>query len=137
MNGAGKGKSGAPSTSVVPSKTILAVAVAERSLLFEPGPLTVVMVARVPFQRASRETACTPPRLSRTFANVPLTLTVLRAGSNCVGAFAADATVGATSTARVASRETTYVFGREGRWADRIRGKCRPSMSDLALDGAG
>jgi hypothetical protein len=27
---------------------------------------------------------------------------------------AAEATVGATSTARVASRETTYLYGREG-----------------------
>jgi hypothetical protein len=50
---------------------------------------------------------------------------------------AADATVGATSTARVASRETTYLYGREGPWADRLRGNCRPCMSDLLVGGAG
>src|SRR5919106_2419723 len=203
MNGAGNGKLAAPSTSVFPSKTIVAVAVAERSLLFEPGPLTVVIIGPVPVQRASTETVCSPPRLSRTLANVPLTLTLLRSGSNCVGAgctkpqlkvpsghwptkptlrgglgsrvvpasmklsvstirrpsaavvpsghwneidqradatssvkpVAADATVGTTSIARVASRETMYLHGREGPWADRLRGNCRPSMSDLLVGG--
>ena len=86
MNGAGNGKLAAPLTSVLPSKTIVAVAVAERSLRFEPGPLTVVVIGPVPVQRASTETVCNPPRLSRTLANVPLTLTVLRSWSNCVGA---------------------------------------------------
>ena len=42
MNGAGNGKLAAPSMSVSPSKTIVAVAVAERCLRFEPGVLTVV-----------------------------------------------------------------------------------------------
>ena len=78
MNGAGNGKLASPSTSVLPSKTIIAVAVAERSLRFEPGPLTVVMIGPVPVQRASTETVCNTPRLSRTSANVPLTLTFLR-----------------------------------------------------------
>src|SRR5918992_568312 len=205
MNGAGNGKLAAPSTSVFPSKTIVAVAVAERSLRFEPGPLTVVMIGPVPVQRASTETVCSPPRLSRTLANVPLTLTFLRSASNRVGAgctkpqlkvpsghwptkptlrgglgsrvvpasmklsvstirrpsvavvpsghwneinqraeatssvkpFAADATAGTTSNARVASRETTYLYGREGPWADRLRGNCRPRMSDLLVGGAG
>ena len=86
MNGAGNGKLEPPSTSVLPSKTIVAVAVAERSLRFEPGALTVVSIGPVPFQRASTDTVCDPPRLSSTLANVPLTLTFLRFGSNCVGA---------------------------------------------------
>src|SRR5262245_20507332 len=86
MNGAGNGKLAAPLTSVLPSKTIVAVAVAERSLLFEPGPLTVVMTDPVPVQLASTETVCNPPRFSRTLANVPPTLTFLRPGANCVGA---------------------------------------------------
>src|SRR5215218_3187060 len=86
MNGAGKGKLASPSTRVSPSKTIVAVAVAERSLVIEPGPLTVVATGPVPVQRASTDTVCTPPRLSRTLANVPPTLTVLRSASNRVGA---------------------------------------------------
>jgi hypothetical protein len=201
MKGAGNGKLAAPSTSVSPSKTIVAVAVAERSLRVDPGPLTVVMIGPVPVQRASTETVCNPPRLSRTLANVPLTLTFLRSGSNCVGAartkpqlkvpsghwptnptlrgglgsgvvpasmklsvstirrpsaavepsghwngvdqraeatcsvksFAADATAGTASNARAASRETTYLYGREGRWADRLRGNRRPHMGDSFL----
>src|SRR3954447_832303 len=86
MNGAGNGKLAAPSTSVLPSKTIVAVAVAERSLRFEPGVLTVVLIGPVPIQLPSTETVCNPPRLSRTPVNVPLTLTFLRSRSNCVGA---------------------------------------------------
>src|SRR5262245_12375175 len=86
MNGAGKGKLEAPSTSVVASKTIVAVAVAGRCLRFEPGPLTVVVIGPVPVQVARTDTVCSPPRLSRTLANVPLRLTFLRSGSNCVGA---------------------------------------------------
>src|SRR4030095_8963474 len=49
-------------------------------------PLTVVTIGPVPVQLALTETVCSPPRLSRTLVNVPLTLTVLRSGSNCVGA---------------------------------------------------
>jgi hypothetical protein len=56
--------------------------------------------------------------------------------TSSVKPFAADATVGTTSTARAASRETTYLYVREG-WADRRRGNCRPSMSDLPVVGAG
>src|SRR5215217_5645625 len=58
----------------------------ERSLLFEPGVLTVVLIGPVPVQWASTETVCNAPRLSGTLANVPLTLTFLRSVSNCVGA---------------------------------------------------
>src|SRR5262245_38021557 len=86
MNGAGEGKVAEPSTSVVPAKTIVAVAMAERFLLFEPGPLTVVTIGPVAAQAASTETVCMPPRLSRTLANVPPALTLFRFGSNCVGA---------------------------------------------------
>src|SRR5687767_934143 len=86
MNGGGNGELAAPLTSVLPSRRIVAVAVAERCLRFEPGPLTVVVIGPVPVQLASTETACNPPRLSRTLANVPLTLTLLRFGSNCVAA---------------------------------------------------
>src|SRR4051795_5026116 len=78
MNGAGKGKFEAPLTSVLPSKRIVAVAAAERSLLFEPDVLTVVLIGPVPVQRASTETVCNAPRLSGTLANVPLTLTFLK-----------------------------------------------------------
>ena len=85
MNGAGNGKLAAPSTSVLPSKTIVAVALAGRSFLLEPGPLTEVVIGPVAVQRASTETVCNPPRLSRRLANVPLTLTFLRSGPNCVG----------------------------------------------------
>jgi hypothetical protein len=60
MNGAGNGKLAAPLTSVLPSKTIVAVAVAERSLRIDPGPLTVVMIGPVPVQLASTETVCNP-----------------------------------------------------------------------------
>src|SRR4029450_3903036 len=52
----------------------------------DPGPFTVVVIGPVPVQRASTETVGNPPRLSRTSAKVPLTLTALRSGSNCVGA---------------------------------------------------
>src|SRR5436190_23759570 len=86
MNGAGKGKFEAPLTSVLPSKTTVAVAVAERFLLFEPGVLTVVVIAPVPVQLALTDTVWDPPRLSDTLANVPLTLTLLRFGPNGVGA---------------------------------------------------
>src|SRR5215210_5481332 len=86
MNGAGNGKLLALSTSVVPSKTILAVAVAARCLRFEPGPLIVVVTGPVPVQTAFTETVCNPPRLSGTFVNVPVTLTLLRVESNCVAA---------------------------------------------------
>src|SRR5262252_5312663 len=86
MNGSGNGKLAAPLTSVLSSKSIVAVAVAERFLLLEPGPLTVVMIGPVPVQLASTETVCDRNRLSRTSANVPLTRTRLRSGSNCVGA---------------------------------------------------
>ena len=198
-DGGGNGKLAAPSTSVLPSKTM--VAVAARSLRVDPGPLTVVMIGPVPVQRASNETACNPPRLSGTFVNVPLTLTFLRSGSNCVGAartkpqlkvpsghwptnptlrgglglgvvpasvklsvstirrpsaavepsghwngvdqraeatcsvkpFAADATAGTASNVSAASRETTYRYGREGRWADRLRGNRRPRIGDSVL----
>src|SRR5262249_36683425 len=86
MNGAGNGKFDSPFTSVLPSKRIVAVAVAVRSCSFEPGPLTVVTTGPVPVQLALTETVCVKPRLSRTLANVPLRLTLLRFGSNCVGA---------------------------------------------------
>src|SRR6185436_11189244 len=86
MNGGGNGEFDGPSSTVVPSNTILAVAVAERFLLFEPGVLTVVVIGPVPVQLAVTETVCEPPRLSSTLRNVPLTLTLLRFGSNCVGA---------------------------------------------------
>src|SRR5262249_15334903 len=86
MNGAGKGKLDGASTSVLPSNKIVAVAVAERSLLFEPGTLTVVVRGPVPVQVALTETTCNPPRLSRTLANVPPAVTVLRSASNRVGA---------------------------------------------------
>ena len=71
INGAGNGKLAAPSTSVLPSKTIVAVAVAERWLRVEPGPFTVVLIGPVAVQVASTETVCNPPRLSSTLANVP------------------------------------------------------------------
>src|SRR5262249_8396384 len=86
MNGSGNGKLESPSTSVTPSKTIVAVAVAERFLLFDRGPLTVVMIPPVPVHWTSTETVCNLVRLSGTFENVPLTLTFLRSGSNSVGA---------------------------------------------------
>jgi hypothetical protein len=55
-------------------------------LALRASALTVVMIGPVPVQRASTEAVCNPPRLSRTLANVPLTLVFLRSGSNCVGA---------------------------------------------------
>ena len=53
MNGAGNGKFAAPSTSVLPSKTIVAVAVAERCLRVESGPLTVGLIGPIPVQEES------------------------------------------------------------------------------------
>ena len=63
--------------SVLPSKMIFAVAFAARSLLLEPGPLTVVMIRPRPSQRAVTEPVCDPPRLSSTPANVALAFTLL------------------------------------------------------------
>ena len=76
----------APSTSVLPSNTIIAVAVAERSLLLEPGPLAVFVIFPCPIHRALTETVCDPPRLSSTAANVPPTVTFLSGLRNVVGA---------------------------------------------------
>ena len=59
MNGAGNVKLAAPSTSVFPSKTIVAVAVAERSFHLEPGPLTVVVIG------AFRSNELDPERLRK------------------------------------------------------------------------
>jgi hypothetical protein len=87
MNGAGNGKVAAPSTSVLPSKTIVAVAVAERSVRLEPGPLTVVVIGPVPVQLASTGTVCKPH--VRNLGNADLTVPKLRdfrAGRRFVGA---------------------------------------------------
>jgi hypothetical protein len=46
---------------------------------------------------------------------------------------AADATAGTASNARAASRETTYLDGRDGRWVDRLGGNRRPRMGDSFL----
>src|SRR4029450_8168227 len=57
-----------------------------------------------------------------------------RAEATCsVKPFAADATAGTASNARAASRETTYLYAREGRWADRLCGNRRPRMGDSFL----
>jgi len=53
INGSGNGKFEEPSTSVLPSKVIAAVAVAKRCLRLDPGKLTVVTIGPVPVQRAS------------------------------------------------------------------------------------
>jgi len=54
-----------------------------------------------------------------------------RAEATCsVKPFAAEATVGTTSNAKAASRET-HVYGRGGRSVDRLRDNCRPRMSEL------
>src|SRR5918995_1356986 len=157
MNGAGNGKLAAPSTRVLLSKTIVAVAVAERSLPIDPGPLTVVMIGPVPVQRASTETVCNPPRLGgwgpgAAPASMKLSVSTIRrpsaavepsghwnevdqrAEATCsVKPFPADATAGTASNARAASSETTYLYGREGRWADRPRGNRRARMGDSFL----
>jgi hypothetical protein len=57
-----------------------------------------------------------------------------RAEATCsVKPFAADATAGTASNARAARRETTCLYGREGRRADRLRGNRRPHMGDSLL----
>jgi hypothetical protein len=51
--------------------------------------------------------------------------------TSSVKPFAANETAGTTSNAKAASRETTYLCGRGGRSVERLRGKCRPRMSEL------
>src|SRR5919108_612549 len=53
--------------------------------------------------------------------------------SKTIVAFAVAATAGTASNARAASRATTYRYGREGRWADRLGGNRRPRMGDSFL----